>query len=331
MSETSINAEALKHDYENKRSFFTKLESEANYILDEYVRKSGIKIHDITSRVKQFESFLKKAQNNQMKTPLEEMADIVGLRVICLFLSDIPRIAAIIRQRFVVISEDNKIDGKDASSFGYMSFHLIVTMKPEYTGPRYEDLQSRAFEIQIRTLTMDAWSTISHYLDYKTEVDIPQELRRDFYALSGLFYVADTHFEMFSRARQEVIKKTQHLVNNPNTEMQQDINFESLKAYLAKKFPEREAAPAYSISALVFELQSAWYKTLGQIDYAISRGWEAFRKYESDYPPTSVKYNQVGVVRTLLEIVDPKFAEVRALPGELIKLLENYRILIKPE
>ncbi len=204
-------------------------------------------------------------------------------------------------------------------------------MRPEYTGPRYEDLRSRVFEIQIRTLAMDAWSTISQYLDYKTGVDIAQELRRDFYALSGLLYVANTHFEMFSKARQEVIKKTKHLVNNPNTEMQQEINFESLKAYLAKKFPEREVAPAYNISALVFELQSASYKVLGQIDDAISRGWEVFRKYESDYPPASVKYNQVGVVRTLLEIVDPKYAEVGALPGELIKLLETYSILIKPE
>ena len=150
--------------------------------------------------------------------PLEEINEIVGIRIICLFLSDIAKITEIIRSQFVFRSEDNKIDGKDLSSFGYMYVHFIVSM-PEYTGPRYESLHSRAFEIQVRTLAMDAWSTISHYLDYKTEADIPKELRRDFYALSGLFYVADTHFQMFFKAREQAIKRTKQSVNNPNTEM----------------------------------------------------------------------------------------------------------------
>ncbi|MBI4489516.1 MAG: hypothetical protein HY694_10565 [Deltaproteobacteria bacterium] len=55
------------------------------------------------------------------------------------------------------------------------------------------------FEIQIRTIAQDAWASISHYLDYKKESDIPAQLRRDFYALSGLFYVADRHFAMLKK------------------------------------------------------------------------------------------------------------------------------------
>jgi len=54
---------------------------------------------------------------------------------------------------------------------------------------------------------MDAWATVSHYLDYKTDADVPLGLRKDFQALSGLFYLADTHFEMFygatGRSQQE--------------------------------------------------------------------------------------------------------------------------------
>ena len=50
------------------------------------------------------------------------------------------------------------------------------------------------FEIQIRTITQDAWASISHYLDYKNEISIADELKKDFYALSGLFYIADTQF-----------------------------------------------------------------------------------------------------------------------------------------
>jgi ppGpp synthetase/RelA/SpoT-type nucleotidyltranferase len=66
-----------------------------------------------------------------------------------------------------------------------------------YTGPRYEDLKGLKAEIQIRTIAMDAWSNVSHYLEYKTPEAAPSSLRKDFYALSALFYLADTHFELF--------------------------------------------------------------------------------------------------------------------------------------
>jgi putative GTP pyrophosphokinase len=154
-----------------------------------------------------------------MKNPIKEMNDIVGLRVICLFLSDIQKIADVIRQDFAVVSEDNKIDVKDETSFGYMSFHLIVTIKPDYRGPRYDSLNYRKFEIQIRTIAMDAWSSVSHHLDYKTDADIPKDLKRDFNALSVLFYGADKHFEMFFKACQDEIEKTETLANNSSTEM----------------------------------------------------------------------------------------------------------------
>lgn len=59
---------------------------------------------------------------------------------------------------------------------------------------------------------LNAWASISHYLGYKKESDIPAELRRDFNALSGLFYVADTHFAML---KQEL---TQYLVGKSSKE-----------------------------------------------------------------------------------------------------------------
>jgi len=54
---------------------------------------------------------------------------------------------------------------------------------------------------------MHAWSIISHYLDYKTPNAVPSELKRDFNALSGLFYVADQHFEMFFKSSKASRKK----------------------------------------------------------------------------------------------------------------------------
>ena len=97
---------------------------------------------------------------------------------------------------------------------------------------------------------MDAWANISHYLDYKKEADVPEELKRDFYALSGLFYVADTHFEMFFKSREKVTQRLEESELLPT----QEINFDSLKIYLNKQYPERkcdDAGHSNSISELV--------------------------------------------------------------------------------
>jgi len=95
----------------------------------------------------------------------------VGLRVVCLFLSDIERVAKVVKESFEVLEEDNKIEGREISSFGYMSFHFTVQMKRSFSGPRYDAIASIPFEIQVRTIAMDAWATTSHYLDYKSDVD----------------------------------------------------------------------------------------------------------------------------------------------------------------
>jgi putative GTP pyrophosphokinase len=82
-----------------------------------------------------------------------------------------------------------------------MSVHHIVRFGSKHKGERYDNIKNIPFEIQVRTIAMDAWANISHYLDYKTEQDIPTELKRDFHALSGMFYVADKHFQLFFEQR----------------------------------------------------------------------------------------------------------------------------------
>ncbi len=60
-------------------------------------------------------------------------------------------------------------------------------MKRDYKGPRYDTIVGMPFEIQVRTILMDAWANVSHYLAYKSDIDVPINLQRDFYALGGLF------------------------------------------------------------------------------------------------------------------------------------------------
>lgn len=337
--------EELVLEFNRREPIFRQLKEEALYTLEKRLKESGIKIHSIPCRTKELNSFLGKIERKQYETPFEQIQDFVGLRVICLFLSDIPRIEEIIRNCFVVIEAENKIEGSDVASFGYMSIHFIAKLGDAYKGTRYENIINVPFEIQVRTIAMDAWANVSHSLEYKTEQDIPKELKRDFYALSGLFYVADQHFEMFfkqRRRKQEEITTVFETGGNED-KFSQPLNLDTLTAYLHSKFPDRKHSDSNSVSELIYELTESGYKTIRDVEELVNYGLNAFLAYEKDsYSPKG--YADIGVVRIIGRIVDENFHSIswsrnKFIPkvklAEYIKQdaqkLESYRKLLKPK
>lgn len=301
----------LRSEYEKMLPNFKRLEEEALFILGPALNETDIKIHSITSRVKTVDSFIDKAQRMEYSQPFSQIHDAVGIRVVCLFLSDIPRIGEIVRKCFLVLSEDNKIEDYDISAFGYLSVHFVVKMKKEYSGPRYDQIADTPFEIQVRTIAMHSWATISHYLDYKSEMDVPKPLRRDFYALSGLFYVADTHFEMFFKLSQKSREKLTKAFEGVSPKLDQEIDLDSMMAYLRRKFQDRlHYAPKY-VSELIGEMAELGYTNISDIDRAIQTAWDAFLLWEKEDPPgdpkKSGKYSDVGVVRTVLKLLSEEY------------------------
>ena len=306
-----IERAALQRQYESKLPLFSRLQDEMLFIIKEALENAGIRYQSISHRVKSFDSMVEKAERLEMSEPLTKMHDVVGLRVVCLFLSDIERIGELLRQKFEIVKEDNKIEGQEVSSFGYMSHHFIAKMHSNYSGPRYEGIAGMFGEIQVRTIAMEAWATCSHFLDYKTVLAVPKELRRDFYALSGLFYVADRHFELFFRAREN----SRERADDRKPKSGDEINFDSLVAYMRARFPDREheGRPA-AISELVTELFEGDIHTLGQIDSLVDKHWEVFVSNEKESPPTDarerkVRFSDIGVVRTVLYMERPDLRE----------------------
>lgn len=304
----------LEAEFNKRAQTWEQLRNEAAYILEHGLASAGIKYHSLSSRVKVFQSFAGKVQRKMFEHPFVQMSDIVGLRVVCLFLSDIDKIAAVIREKFEVLEQDNKIEGQQVASFGYMSFHFTAQMKSSYSGPRYDGILAIPFEIQLRTIAMDAWAATSHYLDYKSDTDVPSDLRRDFYALSGLFYVADRHFEMFFKSRQTVREQIVRTLERQHPLMDQEINLDSLDAYLRYKFPDREQGDLESVSQAVEELSQAGFRTVSGVDKMITTHWDWFVKREEDDPPTDehdpegerkVAFAAVGVVRVILHMIRP--------------------------
>jgi len=196
----AIDKRAIIKEYDKRIVRYSELAKYLDKYLRRLVKQNKIKIHSITFRIKTLDSFLDKLQRKQFTNPFEQMHDIIGFRIVCLFLSDIEVIGNFIKEEFDVFEEDNKIFDTEFSLFGYMSLHLKVRLKSTDN----EKFTNIPFEIQVRTIAQDAWASISHYLDYKKKIDIPEELKRDLHALSGLFYVADTHFLLI---KQELSKR----------------------------------------------------------------------------------------------------------------------------
>ena len=321
-----MDPKQLEQEYSKRRAVHERIADEAAHTLENGLKQYQIKFHSVTKRIKEFSSFASKAVRRQAENPFEDITDTVGLRVVCLLRSDIPRIAELIRSSFQVITEDDKTETQPIASFGYLSVHFIVKVKDQFRGPRYDGLHDLPFEIQVRTAAMDSWATVSHYLDYKTAQDVPADLRKDFQALSALFYLADTHFEMFYKARQQSKEASSKLfAEAPAVASAQPLNFDSLQALLARRYPGREPPNARAVSDLLTELVHAGYKTVAKLEMMLDRTKVAFALYEKEHPPdTHPEFNPVGVVRGSLRIGDREFRKTNSKTPARDALYERF-------
>ena len=120
------NTDIRKH-FENKLSVYEALREEAVFIANSIVKDQSIKIHQIESRVKDFKSLTRKMETGSYDS-IDEINDIVGIRIVCLFKSDLEKIRGLFDSCFDIIEIDDKIESSQ-DSFGYMSIHFICKMK----------------------------------------------------------------------------------------------------------------------------------------------------------------------------------------------------------
>lgn len=165
----------------------------------------GVPSPKVISRLKDKDECIKKFQR-KYQTKLEEseteyeikdyITDIIGIRVICLYESNINPILELLSEWFKVIEITNKtkILEEEPASFGYKGVHADLIMDERRANlPEYAKISSFRFEVQIRTIAQDAWSEIDHKLRYKK--DLPNNLRRRIIRLAGLFEMADVEFD----------------------------------------------------------------------------------------------------------------------------------------
>lgn len=293
---------------------YKALADETHFMLRKAVEAAGIKTHSISSREKTRASFLEKIVRKGYEDPFAEMPDIAGVRVVVLFMDDLPKLAEIVRRELDVVNEVNWVEAGDADSFSYMSTHYECQLNQGSKGPRYDELKGLRVEVQCRTILMDAWANVSHHLDYKGEASIPEELRRDFHALSGLFYVADRHFQLFYTASREADEEAADIPRRETDLAERPLNRSTLRALLRAEYDDREHADAASISEFVEELAVVGYETIGSVQHALARARSLALEYEEQHPPADSendRFADIGLARTAVAIADPKYAQTK--------------------
>lgn len=190
-------------------------------------------IHSFNSRIKSRRSLERKiSRPDKTYHSLDDISDILGLRIVTYFENTVEDIASLIESHLSVDfskSVDKRKSG-DSSHFGYRSLHYVCSLKNPRPDPQSSAAGSIQFEVQIRTILQHAWAEIEHDLGYKSEESIPQEFRRRFSRLAGLLEIADAEFSSIRESLQEYERVIQQKYGQKDRRL--EVNRFSLECFL---------------------------------------------------------------------------------------------------
>ena len=189
------HTENLLKQYKERLPLLKQIEEKAFLLLSESFQQQGLYVTAIEHRVKTEESLIGKLKLKGYKyRTIEEVTDLVGLRVITFYNDDVDKIAALAKNLFEV-DWQNSVDKRklhQLTSFGYNSLHFICKLKEaDADDPAMRNIR---FELQMRTALQHVWSTIEHDTGYKGVVRIPDIYRRQFSRLAGMLELIDDEF-----------------------------------------------------------------------------------------------------------------------------------------
>lgn len=220
----SPHCEALLQDFRDLQPQLLQLDKQVFELLQNTLSHQGIELNSIEHRVKTEASFAGKLERKGEKYhTLNDITDLVGLRIVTFYTDDVDKVAAIVSQLFNV-DWGNSVDKRklhELTSFGYNSLHYICTLKEG----------SIPFEIQIRTALQHTWSAIEHDIGYKGAVKLPPQFRRQFSRLAGMLELADDEFSRLRTTMTEYRRQVQALVKSGNLG-EISLSTDSFRSYL---------------------------------------------------------------------------------------------------
>jgi ppGpp synthetase/RelA/SpoT-type nucleotidyltranferase len=203
------------------------------------------------------------------------VGDLLGVRIICLRLSDIGKVEAYLRLlseesilRFIKGPDRKKSfilpvdpgesipDGMDLTYSGYSSTHYQATLGENLDAPSgMEDFQ---FELQLRTILEEAWGEIDHkyrYVRSRNGAALPDYIHTGFYNLSAYLQVAALQAEHLCRQSEaHSLKKIAKVKGKPETPFTDESTSIEIDEYQAGQELFAPALEAYLEEVLGFKV-----------------------------------------------------------------------------
>jgi putative GTP pyrophosphokinase len=219
-----------------------------------------IAVSDVDGRVKDREECLSKFSRKyrtrfeSSKTPYiirDQITDLIGLRVVCLYEDDVERVSQLVSREFEVIGVTDKIAQVEGTedSFGYKGLHLDLRLNEARKDMvEYRIYAGHSFELQIRTVVQDSWSIIDHKIKYKKS--IPNNLKRRINTLAALFELADREFRAIRDATKAEIERAETTYEEIEAETKAVVENAEEKKEDAREVEPRRYAPLNAFNFL---------------------------------------------------------------------------------
>ncbi|HCQ9225370.1 TPA: hypothetical protein OMJ85_004061 [Escherichia coli] len=268
----------------------------------------------IESRVKTLSSIINKDNRKPLKIEsIVDLDDYVGIRLIMLFKRDVEKVISCLKEHFIILKQENKLDELDEDRFGYQSHHYVIQPPEEWLRvPSFSDFKNMKVEVQIRTLSQHIWAAASHKLQYKKEQSVPLPLRRAINRVSALLEVVDFEFE-------RVLSEREGYVETSRLDRGTMLDVELLKMIAASELPPDNKSDDENYDDLLSELIKNKIITVGECIDALKSGLSSaidedkamvrrIISNEDDYDDESelkrarlgVFFTHVGLIRTAI-------------------------------
>lgn len=232
----STYADDLAIEYAAQRNEYEAFADSVCQLIHRLIQDAGIEIVGIENRTKTLDAFKEKVdrpEKAQKYRYCNEVTDLSGIRVIAYRQEEHDQICNIVRENFIIDLENsaNKEDLLDPDKFGYRSMHFVVSYgKDRIKLPEFKRFVGKKAEVQVRTVLQHAWAAIDWKLRYKTDIGVPNDIRRRLYRISALLESADDDFSRVSAAVRDLRASYEEKIQKGDLSLQ--VNQDSLQVFL---------------------------------------------------------------------------------------------------
>lgn len=268
--------------YLKSLGFYEDFATVVKRILEESLKRRGIRVHSVEARAKDPTSFGRKAAlpletdpgKPKYNNPLSQITDLSGVRIITYFPNTLTEIDQMLKEEFQIVERSDK--GAillEEDRFGYQSIHYLLKLSPQRARlPEYEPFADAVAEVQVRTILQHAWAEIEHDIQYKSASVIPGEIRRRFTALAGMLEVADREFQAIQDEDKRLTAEARSRVEGGRLEAV-EITPDALKAFLDRRMGPDGRISEFSYDWTARLLKRLGFRTLEEVDTCI-RGFD---------------------------------------------------------